>query len=212
VQITGRANKPRWFKGTLSAALTSSSGTASVDGIAALDGGSAPASATVKNPYSKAGLDNADVLFCEDWDDLDESDNPTYILVEVKHVAQTIITAHRYDSTSHKWQYKTRPLVGMWDGAESGWTDELALTAVSPITAVDWSSPDLKKKTTPIYVAEKGTESGYSTILSFEQITVATSVEYSNPTETYHYRTAYVIGPGSVSSATVWTGGDCAGG
>jgi hypothetical protein len=57
-----------------------------------IDGGSAPTTATLKNVHSLAGLDNANVLFCEDWSDLDEEDNPTYILVQVMHLAQTVVT------------------------------------------------------------------------------------------------------------------------
>lgn len=210
VSITSRAHKPRWFKGALSAGLASSDAGASVDGIAALDGGEAPETATVKNPHSLAGLDDGDVLFCEDWDDLDEEDNPTYILVQVKHVAQTVVTDYRYDTSSHKLQKKTRVLAGMWNAVESDWTDVHTFTGYTAVTAVDWSSPNLTKKTRLLFCPEAGTESSATNVLTFEQITVATEVTYSDPSEYYKNRTCYVIGPGSVSSnITVWTGTDC---
>lgn len=164
VAITARAHKPRWFKGLLSATLTSGSATASVDGIAALDGGSAPASATVKNPHSLAGLDNGDVLFCEDWNDLDEEDNPTYILVQSKHLAQTVVTDYRYDTSSHKLQKKTRSIVCMVDAAESDWTDVQAFTGYTMISAIDWNDPKLQRKTRVVYSPETASESAYGDV------------------------------------------------
>ncbi len=84
VQITSRANKPRWFKAKLNGALNPEDGTATVDNVVALDGGSSPTITSVKNPHARRGLDNADCLFVEDWGDLDEDDNPTHILADMR--------------------------------------------------------------------------------------------------------------------------------
>jgi len=66
-EIQPQGRTPREFKGSLNGAITNASTTAYIDGLLALDGGSAPASVTAANFLGWAGDDNDYCLVVEDW-------------------------------------------------------------------------------------------------------------------------------------------------
>ena len=72
----------------------------------------------------------------------------------------TYVTDIRYDSTSHKFQKKTRTGYVLAPGTESAWTDVHTAVLLSTVTRdVNWVSPALKQNyTSTVYVLEKGTD------------------------------------------------------
>lgn len=74
----------RWFKGELTAKLDNTDPTASVNTLAALDGGDHPGEITADNYYGLAGTYPSPVLVTEDLSGTEGSSG--YILVQVRHV------------------------------------------------------------------------------------------------------------------------------
>lgn len=157
-------NSNRKFIGTLSAALASASGTASVDNIVALDGGDDPGITTVQNDFNLSGQDNAQVLIEENL----STDPVEYLLTQVAHVVQRYVTQVRYDSTSHKWQMKRQRMTVLYEEAEGDWEDILELTEQEVVENVYDNTADLRQSKVTLWVAEveEGTS---STIVNIDE-------------------------------------------
>lgn len=106
IKSGGGDGGPRWFKGTLGSTLLVTDTTVSVTTTGALDGGSHPGSVTAINEYRlSAPNDSMPCLIAEDYSS--EGEEPTYLLVQVRHVARGIVVDVRMDGDDLKQDTKT---------------------------------------------------------------------------------------------------------
>jgi hypothetical protein len=119
--VTPGVSSARWFKAALSAALESADSSASIDGLAALDGGSVPDISSASNWLNLAGADNANAAIVEDL----SGESPAYLLMNVAHVAIEVVTDVADDTT--ELTKTTRTIVTM-SGADD--TDSATIATI----------------------------------------------------------------------------------
>lgn len=144
----------------LTAAQTGADASFNVDTVVPMDGGQSPVTGSsdtlaTYNVRACAGADNAPTLIA--WNETTDQ----WEVVYIKNTSQAVVTTWRYDSSTHKFQVKTRTGWCNWAGTESDWTDAPANQPVSQsvVTDVEDATTYLThdKKTT--YLLEAGSES-----------------------------------------------------
>lgn len=144
----------------LTAAKTGSDASFLVDTIVPIDGGQNPvanstsATVTAYNVRACAGADNADALIV--WNETTDH----WEVVAIINVTEEVVTAWRYDTSTHRFQVQTRTCWCNWAGAASEWTDVSTDYPVSQsvVTDVEDATTYLTHDKLAAYVLEKGLE------------------------------------------------------
>jgi hypothetical protein len=210
-----RSKSARIFYATLVSALESADTYATIYpvGAYALDGGPVTLPTfnfPAFNPFGLSGQGDAGCLIIEDWFNLTEDDEPTYIVFQVKHIVVTVVTALRYDAGTEKWQQKTQKITVMWEEDKTDWVDLAAQPENSNVTVVsdvDYDSGDhkFKKKTRTVRVQSPGGESAWTAWHDAVESLVVTDVSKSEGTVSVTTTPVYVLEEGSPDTVPLLT-------
>ena len=201
--------KARLIQGTLGSALTTTTASVTISSPVAMDGGELPTGTiTGYNVYITKGMSGPSGAECVAvWNE--SASTPRYEFIYVEGIVQTVVTDWRYDTTTHKFQKKTRSLVGWWDDNESDWTDISSGQPVSQslVTDVEFST-NLTHDKKDTYVLEAGSESTDTVVTTASQ-SVVTDVEDATTYLTHDKKTLVVFSAGSESTDNVVALDDC---
>ncbi len=158
-KITQVHEQAKAICGTLGGALSTTTASQTISSPVSMDGGQVPSGTVtgynIKITKGMSGPSGARCIAL--WN---ETTNQ-YEFVYVEGIVQSVVTDWKYDATTHKYQVKTRSLVGSWDGDESDWTDCASGSqpvAQSVVTDVEDATTKLTHDKRDVYVFEAGSE------------------------------------------------------